>query len=198
HRETGLPVEPRLRNAELPRTTGQLRQAAKAARDGSWRRPTIDTAAGIRSIHAPLGGPVVVFGPNNLPYAFNGISGGDFAAAIAAGNPVIAKAHPAHPRTSVLLGEAALEAAQAAGLPTAPVQSSSRGPAERGVRLVADPRGRAAASTGGRPAATKLTPAADAVGKPISLEMPSVNPVFALPGALRERGEAIATELHGS
>src|SRR5690606_27883097 len=105
HRETGLPVEPRLRNAELPRTTGQLRQAAKAARDGGWRRPTIDTAANIRSIHAPLGGPVVVFGPNNFPYAFNGISGGDFAAAIAAGNPVIAKAHPAHPRTSVLLAE---------------------------------------------------------------------------------------------
>src|SRR5690606_39022096 len=51
HRETGLPAEPRLRSGELPRTTGQLRQAAKAARDGGWRRPTIDTAAGIRSIH---------------------------------------------------------------------------------------------------------------------------------------------------
>src|SRR5690606_31903663 len=140
HRETGLPVEPRLRNAELPRTTGQLRQAAEAARDGSWRRATIDTSAGLRSIHAPLGGPVVVFGPNNFPYAFNGIAGGDFAAAIAAGNPVVAKAHPSHPRTSVLLAEAALEAAQAAGLPSGAVQMFFRCPGELGLRLVADPR----------------------------------------------------------
>ena len=198
HRETGLPVEPRLRNVELPRTTGQLRQAAKAARDGGWRRPTIDTAANIRSIHAPLGGPVVVFGPNNFPYAFNGISGGDFAAAIAAGNPVIAKAHPAHPRTSVLLAEAALEAAQAAGLPSGAVQMFFRSPGELGLRLVSDARVGAVAFTGGRSAGTKLKAAADAVGKPIYLEMSSVNPVFVLPGALRERGEAIATELHGS
>ena len=115
HRETGLPVEPRLRNAELPRTTGQLRQGAKAARDGGWARPTIDTANNLRSMHGPLGGPVLVLGPNNFPFAFNGIAGGDFTAAIAAGNPVIAKAHPAHPYTSRLLAEAADESAQASG-----------------------------------------------------------------------------------
>src|SRR5690606_17680969 len=95
--ETGLPAEPRLRTVELPRTTGQLRQAAAAARDGSWRRATIDRQANIRSYYAPLGGPVVVLGPNNFPFAFNSASGGDFAAAIAAGNPVIAKANPGHP-----------------------------------------------------------------------------------------------------
>lgn len=198
HRETGLPVEPRLRNTELPRTTGQLRQAAEAARDGSWRRATIDTSAGLRSIHAPLGGPVVVFGPNNFPYAFNGIAGGDFAAAIAAGNPVVAKAHPSHPRTSVLLAEAALEAAQAAGLPSGAVQMFFRCPGELGLRLVADPRVGAVGFTGGRGTGMKLKAAADAVGKPIYLEMSSVNPVFVLPGALRERGAAIAAELHGS
>ncbi|MFN8856382.1 MAG: aldehyde dehydrogenase family protein, partial [Planctomycetaceae bacterium] len=68
--ETALPVEPRLSKAELPRTTNQLRQAAAAARDGSWLRPIIDSKANIRSIFGPIG-PVVVFGPNNFPFAFN-------------------------------------------------------------------------------------------------------------------------------
>lgn len=198
HRETGLPVEPRLRNAELPRTTGQLRQAARAARDGSWSRPTIDAAANLRSVHGPLGGPVLVFGPNNFPFAFNGIAGGDFAAAIAAGNPVIAKAHPAHPRTSVLLAEAALAAATSAGLPDGSVQMFFRTEAALGLRLVADPRVGAVAFTGGRHAGMQFKAAADAVGKPVYLEMSSVNPVFVLPGALRERGDTIASELHGS
>ena len=198
HRETGLPVEPRLRNAELPRTTNQLRQAARAARDGGWSRPTIDTAANLRSMHGPLGGPVLVFGPNNFPFAFNGISGGDFAAAIAAGNPVIAKAHPAHPQTSVLLAGAALESAKATGLPPGAVQMFFGTESALGLRLAADPRVAAVAFTGGRPAGMKLKAAADAVGKPIYLEMSSVNPVFVLPGALRERGDAIAAELHGS
>lgn len=121
HAETGLPVEPRLAKAELPRTTNQLRQAAKAARDGSWLRPVIDTAANIRSIRAAIG-PVVVFGPNNFPFAFNGIAGGDFAAAVAAGCPVIAKAHSSHPGTSRLLAELAHDAAKATGMPPGFVQ----------------------------------------------------------------------------
>ena len=74
--ETALPVEPRLKGGELPRTTNQLRQAAAAAREGSWALPTIDTQANIRSMLGPIG-PVVVFGPNNFPFAFNGIAGGD-------------------------------------------------------------------------------------------------------------------------
>src|SRR5512141_274021 len=92
--ETGLPAEPRLRSNELPRTTGQLRQAAEACRDRSWVRATIDTKLDIRSMLGPLGGPIAVFGPNNFPFAFNAVGGGDFAAALAAGNPVIAKANP--------------------------------------------------------------------------------------------------------
>lgn len=198
HLETGLPREPRLRNVELPRATGQLRQAARAARDGSWARPTIDTVANLRSMHAPLGGPVIVFGPNNFPFAFNGIAGGDFAAAIAAGNPVIAKAHPAHPQTSVLLAEAALEAAQSAGLPAGAVQMLFQLEPDAGLRLVADPRVGAVAFTGSRRGGMALKAAADAAGTPIYLEMSSVNPLFVLPGALRERGDAIAAELHGS
>ena len=81
NRETALPVTPRLDEIELPRTTGQLRQAAAAARERSWSLATIDTAAGIRSVYGPLGGGVAVFGPNNFPFAFNGAAGGDFAAA---------------------------------------------------------------------------------------------------------------------
>ncbi len=84
HAETALPVQPRLADIEFPRTTGQLRSAARAARTGSWRMPTIDTQLNIRSCHTAIG-PVWVFGPNNFPFAFNSIAGGDFAAAIAAG-----------------------------------------------------------------------------------------------------------------
>ena len=75
HAETGLAVTPRLKDNELPRTTNQIRQAAKAARDGSWAEATIDTASNIRSILGPVG-PVTVFGPNNFPYAYNGIAEG--------------------------------------------------------------------------------------------------------------------------
>lgn len=198
HRETGLPLEARLRNGELPRTTGQLRQAAKAARDGSWSRPTIDTAADLRSVLGPLGGPVLVLGPNNFPFAFNGVSGGDFAAAFAAGNPVIAKAHPAHPHTSQLLAEAALEALQSSGLPTGAVQMFFHTSNELGLRVVSDPRTAAVAFTGSRPAGMAIKAAADAAGTPAYLEMSSVNPVFVLGGALRERGAAIAAELAAS
>ena len=115
HAETGLPAEPRLNSIELPRTTDQLRQAAAAARDGSWRRATIDTGSNIRSILGPLDAPVVVFGPNNFPFAFNSASGGDFAAAIAAGNPVIAKANTGHPGTTRLIVDIALKILQALG-----------------------------------------------------------------------------------
>jgi NADP-dependent aldehyde dehydrogenase len=119
--ETALPVAPRLKDVELPRTTNQLRQAAAAVREESWRNATLDLEKNIRSCFAPIG-PVIVFGPNNFPFAFNGVSGGDFAAAIAAGNPVIAKAHPLHPNTTRLLAEQALKAVEATHLPAATVQ----------------------------------------------------------------------------
>src|SRR5688572_30134756 len=83
HSETGLPQEPRLKHVELPRTTGQLRQAARAVRTRSWCQPVLDLSLDIRSMFAPLGAPVFVLGPNNFPLAFNAVMGGDFAAAIA-------------------------------------------------------------------------------------------------------------------
>ena len=185
HIETGLPRKPRLAQVELPRTTGQLRQAAAAVREGSWRRATIDSAANIRSWLAPLGGPVVVIGPNNFPFAFNGVAGGDMAAAIAAGNPVIAKAHPGHPHTSMLLAEAALEAIQATQMPPATVQMFFHTSPELGLRLVSDPDTAAVAFTGSRAAGLALKAAADQAGRPIYLELSSLNPIFVLAGAVR-------------
>ena len=198
HRETGLPKEPRLLKVELPRTTAQLRMAAEAARERTWCRTTIDTKANIRSMFEPLGGPVLVFGPNNFPFAFNALSGGDFTAALAAGNPVLAKAHPLHPGTSRLLAEAASEAVSRSGLPAAAVQMVYHFEDDAGLRLVAHPLVAASAFTGSRPAGLRLKEAADRAGKPIYVEMSSVNPVVILPGALEERPEAIARGLFES
>lgn len=195
--ETALPVKPRLADVEMPRTINQLRQAAAAARDGSWRMATIDTASNIRSCYGPIG-PVTVFGPNNFPLAFNGVSGGDFAAAIAAGNPVIAKAHPSHPRTSQLLAQAADDAATATGMPAGTVQMLYHITPQNGLRFVSDDRLGAVAFTGSRAGGLALKAAADAAGKPIYLEMSSVNPVFFLPGAVRERRADLVNELASS
>jgi len=195
--ETGLPVAPRLNDVELPRTTTQLRQGAAAAREGSWTQAVIDTKANIRSHFAPMG-PVVVFGPNNFPFAFNGVSGGDLAAAIATGNPVIAKTHPLHPGTSKLLAECAVAALAEAGLPPATVQMLYHLGNQDGLRLVSDARVGATSFTGSRKAGLTLKAAADRAGKPIYLEMSSLNPVIVLPGALAERGDKLAIEIADS
>jgi NADP-dependent aldehyde dehydrogenase len=197
HAETALPVAPRLADVELPRTVSQLRQAAQAARDGSWTRPIIDTKNNIRSCFMPLG-PVCVFGPNNFPFAFGSLSGGDFAAAVAAGNPVIGKANSSHPGTTRLFGEAVHAAMQATKMHPATVQLIYRTSHADGERLVSDPRAGATAYTGSRPAGLRLKAVADAAGRPIYLELSSVNPVVILPGALEERGAAIAEEFKSS
>ncbi len=195
--ETALAKSPRLADVELPRTTGQLRQAAAAALDGSWAMPTIDTKLNIRSVLAPLG-PVWVFGPNNFPFAYNSVAGGDFAAAIAAGNPVIGKANSSHPGTSRLLAEEAFAAVGESGLPPATVQLIYRTGHADGERLVADPRTAALAYTGSRAAGLKLKAAADLAGKLSYMELSSVNPVLMLPGALTERGAKLVDEFSGS
>lgn len=196
--ETGLPAAPRLRDVELPRTTSQLRQAAAAARDRSWRQIVIDTRANLRTTFEPLGGPVVVFGPSNFPFAFNAVSGGDFAAAIAAGNPVIAKAHPGHPGTSQLLARACDAALRAADLPRATVQLLYHLPDELGLELVSHSRVGAVAFTGSASSGLRLKAAADSGGVPIYLELSGTNPVFILRGALEERLVEIAEQLTGS
>jgi 2,5-dioxopentanoate dehydrogenase len=191
--ETGLPVQPRLKDVELPRTTNQLRQAAKSARDGSWVEATIDTATNIRSMFGPIG-PVVVFGPNNFPYAYNGIAGGDFASAVAAGNPVIGKGHSSHPGTTRLFAELAHQAAVATNMPNGFVQLIYRTGHSDGAKLVSHPLMGAIGYTGSRSAGVVLKEAADRVGKPIYLELSSINPVYLLPGALAERAAALAEQ----
>ncbi len=185
-RETNLAAA-RLENVELPRTTDTLRQAAAAALEGSWALPTIDTKHELRSYLAPLG-PVLIMGPNNFPLAYNAVAGGDFAAAVAGGNPVIAKAHPDHPTTTRLLAMEAAAAVGEAGLPKSSVQLLYHMSADTGLRAVADPRLAALAFTGSRRAGLALKAAAEQAGKPIYLEMSSLNPVIILPGALAEDG----------
>jgi 2,5-dioxopentanoate dehydrogenase len=198
HAETALPEEPRLRSVEFSRMTDQLRQAAASCRKRDWCLATIDTKRGLRSMYGPLGGPVVVLGPNNFPFAYNSVAGGDFAGAIAAGNPVIAKAHPWHPGTTRVLAEAAFEALLASGLPPVLVQMVYHCRPEEGLKLAGHPLTGALAFTGSRTSGLALKEAADRAGKPVYLEMSSVNPVVVLPGALEERSERLAAELFGS
>ncbi|MEX0700733.1 MAG: aldehyde dehydrogenase (NADP(+)) [Planctomycetales bacterium] len=195
--ETSLAVSPRLKEVELPRTSNQLRQAAAAAREGSWALPTIDVKNNIRSMHAGIG-PVSVFGPNNFPFAFNSMAGGDFAAAVAAGNPVIAKGHPLHPGTTRLFAEAARAAAEETEMPAGFVQLLYRTSHADGALLVSHPLMGAAGYTGSRHAGLALKEAADRAGKPIYLELSSINPVFVLPGAVEERIQKLVDEFTAS
>jgi len=197
HAETGLAVKPRLAEVELPRTLDQLRQAAASAREQTWRMAMLDSERNIRAACFGIG-PVVVFPPANFPLAYGCVTGGDMAAAVAAGNPVIAKAHPGHPTVSRLAAEEALAAARETGLPTATVQLIHGLDAADGERLVADARVGATGFTGSEAAGRKLFAAASAAGKVIWVEMGSINPVVLLPGALAERAVEIAGELTAS
>ncbi|NCY02255.1 MAG: aldehyde dehydrogenase family protein [Planctomycetia bacterium] len=197
HAESGLDERPRLLDVELPRTLDQLRQAAAAAREGTWRMGMIDSRRNIRSAAFGLG-PVVVFPPANFPLAYGAVSGGDFASAIAAGNPVIAKAHPGNPGVSALAAREAFAAVVEAGLPPATVQLLHGIATEDGPRLVADPRVGGTGFTGGQDAGRTLFAAAAAAGRVMWVEMGSINPVVLLPAALAERAEAIADELTAS
>src|SRR5262245_27972725 len=120
--ESGLPA-PRL-TGERGRTVAQLRMFADLIKEGSWVEATIDHAEpdrkpiprpDVRKLLIPIG-PVVVFGASNFPLAFS-VAGGDTASALAAGNPVIVKGHPAHPGTSELVSGAIARAAESTGMP---------------------------------------------------------------------------------
>ena len=198
HAETALPASTRLRGGELPRTSGQLRQAADAVRGYTWTNPVIDTVAGLSSHLAPLSKPVVVFGPNNFPFAFNAIAGSDFASAIAARNPVIAKAHPLHPATSQRMAQLAHQALLDTGLPAATVQLLYHFDHAIGLKLAGDARIGAVGFTGGTAGGLTLKAAADGAGIPFYAELSSVNPVFMLPAALAESGPLLAQEFFAS
>ena len=198
HEETALPVRPRLFEVELPRTLKQLREGARIARSRNWREPVIDTAANLRTQRGPLGKPVVIFGPNNFPFAFNALSGSDFVSAWVAQNPVLAKSHPGHPHVTEALAHLAQESLDAAGLPPGSIQLCYGLDESSGFALVSDPRVGAVCFTGSRPAGLALKAHADTAGILFFGEMSSTNPLFILPGALAERGEALASEIAAS
>ncbi len=202
--ETGLP-EVRIRG-ELGRTTGQLRLFARTVRDGAYLDVRIDHAmpervpprADIRLVHQPLG-PVAVFGASNFPLAFS-VAGGDTASALAAGCPVIVKAHHAHPGTSELAGRAIQAAVASCGLPEGVFSLLFGSGAQIGTALVDDPRIRGVGFTGSRSGGTALMAVAAARPQPIPVyaEMSSINPVILLPGALAARGAAIGAAFVGA
>ena len=197
--ESGLPIAPRL-IGERGRTVSQLKMFAALLREGSWADARIDTAmpdrqplprVDLRRMLIGLG-PVAVFGASNFPMAFS-VAGGDTASALAAGCPVVVKAHPAHPGASQLVGEAVVRAAKKTNMPDG-VFSMLHGHVETGMTLVQHPSIEAVGFTGSFRAGKALFDAASARPRPIPVfaEMGSVNPVFLLPGALAERGQAIA------
>src|SRR5207237_10624248 len=122
-----------------------------------------------------------------IPLASNTSAAGVLAAAIAPGNPVIAKANTSHPGTTLLLAQEAHAAAEKVGLTPGWIQLLYRTSHEDGERLVSESRVGATGYTGSRAAGLKLKAAADKAGKPIYLELSSINPVVILPGALASR-----------
>ena len=205
HRETALP-EARLKG-ELARTVNQLRLFAQVVEEGSWANARIDPAepdrkplprADIRSVLRPLG-PVAVFGSSNFPLAFS-VAGGDTASALAAGNPVIVKAHSAHPGTSELVGQVVSGSVRACGLPAGTFALIFGAGTKLGSALVAHPVVKAVGFTGSLTAGKSLMQVAAARPEPIPcfMEMSSANPLFVLPEALRSRGPQIAAGLFSS
>ncbi|TDD58505.1 aldehyde dehydrogenase (NADP(+)) [Kribbella antibiotica] len=202
-RETSLP-EARLRG-EIGRSTGQLRMFADALAEGSLLEVIIDTAdAGakpvprpdLRRVLVPLG-PVLVFAASNFPFAFS-TCGGDTASALAAGCPVIVKAHPGHPELSVQTAAVMVEALRSAGAPEGTfglIQGF-----DVGVIALKDPRITAAGFTGSVPAGKALHEIAVTRPEPIPFygELGSLNPVFVTPAAVEARGKEIVAGYVGS
>lgn len=203
--ESGLP-RARL-EGERGRTIGQLRLFAEVVRAGDWQGVRIDPAqpertplprSDLRMQHIPLG-PVAVFGASNFPLAFS-VAGGDTASALAAGCPVVVKAHSAHPGTSELVGRAVVAAARESGMPDGVFSLLYGGGNSVGQALVADPRIKAVGFTGSRRGGQALLATAQSRPEPIPVyaEMSSINPVLLLPNALASRSETLAAGFAGS
>jgi alpha-ketoglutaric semialdehyde dehydrogenase len=195
--ESGLP-QARL-EGERGRTVGQLRLFAKVVRDGHWLATALDSALPERAPPRPdlrlrkiALGPVAVFGASNFPLAFS-VAGGDTASALAAGCPVVVKAHGAHPGTSELVALAVQRAVAESGLPEG-VFSMLHGDGRTiGQALVKHPFIKAVGFTGSRQGGLALVRAAASRDEPIPVyaEMSSINPVFLLPSALKQNGARI-------
>jgi len=199
HAETALPLA-RL-TGERGRMVNQARLFAALVREGSWLDACIDHAdparqpapkPDVRRMLAPVG-PVVVFGASNFPLAIS-VGGTDTVAALAAGCPVVAKAHPAHPGTCELVAGALVAAARKCGIPPGVFSMVHGTTNDVGLALVRHPLTRVVAFTGSLAGGRALFDAAVARPEPIPVyaEMGSTNPVFVLPGAMATRGAQIA------
>lgn len=197
--ETGYPAA--RCEAERDRVFRHTRQFAVMIREGSWVDARIDTGdpdrkpmprPDVRSLMEPIG-PVAVFGASNFPVAIS-VLGTDTVSALAAGCPVIVKGHPGHPGTCELATRAIYAAARRCGIPESVFSLVQGRGHDVGERLVAHPLLAAAAFTGSLGGGRALFDVASRRASPIPFyaEMGSVNPVFILPGALRERPESIA------
>jgi NAD-dependent aldehyde dehydrogenases len=205
HLETALPIA-RL-EGERGRTVGQLRLFASLLEEGSWVDARIDRGEparaplpkpDLRRMLVPLG-PVAVFGASNFPFAFS-VPGGDTASALAAGCTVVCKGHPAHPGTSELAARAIDRAADSTGVDRGVFSLLHGWSHEVGLAIVRHPGIMAVGFTGSLRGGRALFDAAAARPTPIPVyaEMGSVNPVFLLPSAVKERGAAIAQGLAAS
>lgn len=203
--ETGLP-EGRAKG-ERGRTVFQLRTFADLVKEGSWVEATIDTAipdrepipkTDLRKMLSPLG-PVVVFGASNFPLAYS-TAGGDTAAALAAGCPVIIKSHPMHAGTGELVASAIVKAAIKTGMPNGVFSNLNSSGIKVGIDLVNHPQVKAVGFTGSINAGRTLFDLANQRKEPIPVfaEMGSVNPVILLPKAAKERGSDLAKTYAGS
>ena len=199
HAETGLPMA--RCTAERGRATGQARLFAKLIRDGSWVEARIDRAMpdrqplpkpDVRRLMVPVG-PVVVFGASNFPFAIS-VAGTDTVSALGAGCPVVVKAHPGHPGTCEMIATVIVEALKKTNMPAGAFSLVQGKGNDIGLALVRHPLTCAAAFTGSLRGGRALFDAACARPTPIPFygELGSVNPVFLLPGALKERADKIA------
>jgi len=205
HAETALPMA--RCTGERGRAVGQCKLFASLIRDHSWAEARIDHAIperqplpkpDVRRVMLPIG-PVVVFGASNFPFAIS-VAGTDTLCALAAGCPVVVKAHPAHPGTCEMIGRAIVAALVKTGLPPGSFSLLQGSGTEIGIALVKHPLTQAVAFTGSLRGGRALMDVAAARPNPIPFygEMGSVNPVFVLPGALKERAAKMAEGYIGS
>lgn len=203
--ESGLPLA-RI-TGERGRTMQQLQMFATLLREGSWVEAVIDTSIpdrqplprpDLRTMLQPLG-PVLVFPASNFPLAFS-TAGGDTAAALAAGNPVVIKGHESHPGTNELVAGAILRAAEKCGMPDGVFSSLNGYGHTLGQALVKHPAIKAIGFTGSQRAGTAImaTAAARPVPIPVYAEMGSVNPVLLLPGKLSTASAVLAQQYAAS
>jgi len=203
--ETNLPI-PRL-TGERARTTGQLRMFANMLREGSWVEASIDTAMpdrtplpkpDVRKMLIPLG-PVVVFGASNFPFAYS-TAGGDTASALAAGCPVVVKAHPAHAETSEMVYQAIKKAIANCHMPDDVFQHVHGTSFESGKALVQAEHTAAVGFTGSTVGGKALVDYSAQRKNPIPVfsEMGSINPVIFLPDTLQNNAVDLAAQYAGS